>query len=310
MNRFLILFLFLTILSCGKSEEDKIENGMDLAQQLLSEGNCEAAQTELDGVGYQNTNARYIKLYASTQACKANYSTPVFFGTDLSKLGTSNTAFLGSLTTFSTSDDLADLNDEKYNHLKSAINTLLYAGGLTASSNTNRKGKFTTAEVNNIDAFAMYLILIQMGRYFYHVGNTNDLGQKGARDTATTNDCLSDYTTAASQAARVAATASIVPCTADNDGYTELQSASGTRMQRLCEGVTLFNNFFDILTSLSFTGSSAGSLTELKDSLTDLCGALGAVCTVKDQATCESTITAENLELYFVGVFETMLTGP
>lgn len=309
----LISILLLTLLlSCGASKEEEIDNAIDYAQQLLTDKQCDLAIKELNDVGYQNSNARYLQTYASAYACKAGFSEITFFANDLSKLASGNTTFLPSLTKFSTSSTTSSTADS-YTNMFSAINTLLYAGGITASSHANRHAVFGTSDTSNIELQALYLLLGQLGKYLYLHGNTDSLGKKGTRDTPETNDCLTDYTTAAAQAAVTAAGATISPCSnADyNDGHSELKNGAANRKKYLCQGTILFNNMLHIIQNLTLgTTSNTGTLGELDDNISALCtaGGLGAVCTEKDQTSCEANISIQDLELYFIAVFETMLT--
>lgn len=310
---FIFLTISLTLSSCGK-DEGNVDDAIDNANLLLTQKNCSGALAALNKVGYQNQNSRYLQTYASAYACLSGFSEITFFGSDVDKITAGNTTFLPSLATFTTSATTSS-TDASYTNLKTAINTLLYAGGLTASSQANRAGIFGTDDASNMSIQAMYMILAQLGKYVYLHGNTNTSGQKGARDTPETNDCFTDYTTAVAQAAVTGAGANIAPCSnADyNDGHSELKNGAANRKEYLCEGAYLFNNFFDILTNVSFgSTSNSGSIGSLSDNLSDLCdtAGLGAVCTIKDQDTCESDITIQDLELYFIAVYEVMVTGP
>lgn len=310
-------FLILFLNSCGDiSDQERVDNAISLANQLLTDSDCAGAKQVLDDLGYQNLNAEYLVTYAAAQVCTTGYTTTNLFTNELSKVdSTDSSTILGSLTKFSTSSTSGS-TDGNYETTLAAINTLIYAGGLTSPSHANRELKFTAQDLQEIEVFAIYLMLTNLGKYFYIHGNTNSNGQKGALDVNDTNDCLADYLTAAGQAARLAAVASISPCNADNDGHSELQSGATNRQQYMCEGVVMFNNFVDLVTNVSISGSDTSTIQNLNTAVGTLCddAGLGAVCTVKSQSECETTIwdsgggSGENVELYFVAVFETMLT--
>ena len=276
-------FIFLVILSstfgCG-SKEDEIKRSLKKARVHLSNFQCDEALDELNEVGIQNKNPDYLKILASAYTCKAGFSEPTFFGTDLPLMGTGDADFFGSITTFTTSNATSSLS-LSYSYLQQAIETLLYPGDLNESSYANRVSLFGESEVSNMDSQALYMILAQIGNYLQLYGNTDDSGNKGAGDTLTTNDCITDYTTPSSQAARTAATGGglISPCTSNADGHPELASTASGRKIRLCQGVVLFNNFIDIFSNLTFTGVNSETLDDLN--LTDYCttAGLGAVCT-------------------------------
>ncbi len=308
MLKTISFLLFITLFSaCGVSDSEKIDEAISKAHQLLTERDCNEALKELNEVGYQNKNPYYLSVYASAQACKSDFTEPNFFANDVDNIGTSNTTILGTLSTMSTSE-IIDSSTDSYQNLKNAINTLLYAGGISAPSHANRAAVFGASAARNLGAQAFYMIIAQMGKYFYLHGNTDSNGRKGNRDPIA-NSCLADYTTPAGQVARLAAGASISPCASDSSGDTELQSGHPERTKLMCEGIVLFNNLLDILASLTFTGDNVGALSSLQAGITDLCGALslGTICTQRSQSDCEAE-SMDNIELYFVGVFETMLT--
>ena len=315
MPRFFLSILISSLVlfsSCGKDEDD-IKNAIDQANNLLTTRECSAALAELNKVPYQPLNSRFIQTYSSAYACLAGFSEITFFTSDVDRIASGNTTFLPSLSLFSTSAISAS-TAASYTNLQTAINTILYAGNVTTSSHTSRAAVFGADVAGNMEVQALYMLLAQIGQYVYLHGNTDTLGRKGTRDTPETNNCFTDYTTAAAQAAVTAAGASISPCTDGNynDGHSELKNGAANRKQYLCEGAVMFNNFFDIITNVTFgSTSNSGSIGSLSDNLSNLCtaGGLGAVCTVKDQATCESaSVTIQDLELYFIAVYELMLT--
>jgi hypothetical protein len=302
----LVLILFsLLLTACGQSDKEKIESGLKHARQLLTLRKCDDALTVLNEIGFQAGNAPYLQTYSSAYACKSNYSTVTFFGTDIDKLSASQGGMLGSLTTFTTSQNPNALS-ASYNYLQTAIETLLYAGGITASSHTNRLTKFTASEVSNMGVQAIYMILVQMGRYFAYYGDADtSTGVKG--DGAEPNTCLVTYTNPlAIDALDDGVSGS---CTdVANLGHTSIETGDADiRRTRMCHGVVLFNNFIDLITNVSFSGSSTGELGDLATVFDTLCSSdlnvPGAICTIRDQSACEA-LDPDEIELFFAWIFE------
>lgn len=313
---FCSIFLFLN--SCGSiSEEEKIDNAISLANQLLTDSDCAGAKQVLDDLGYQSSDVQYLIAYASTYACSAGYTTTNLFSNDINKIGSTTDSILGSLTTFTTSNTSGS-TDTAFTNLLAAVNTLIYAGGLSDPSHTNRSAKFNASDLQEIEVYAIYLSLALLGKYLFIHGNTDSNGRKGSLDTNDTNNCLADYITTNGQALRAAATGGgeISPCASDSDGHSELANGAANRTKYMCQGVVIFNNFIDLVTNVTLTGSDTTALQDLDTSVGTLCGdaGLGDVCDVKSQSICEDTIwtatveNGEDVEEYFVAVFETMLT--
>lgn len=306
----ILLFLNLFIISCGQSDDEKIDSAISHANQLLSSSLCADAIAVLDGIGYQNLNSRYLQTYSSAQACLAGYSTIDFFASDVDKIYANDANFIGSLTLFTTSPTTS-LTSGSFLNLKNAINTLLFAGSTTSSSTTNRRAIFLETEIQAMNSQLLYMVLVQMGKYFEYYGNPSAAGLKGGG--AGGNNCLADYTEGTAPAIRAGLGAAISPCVADNDGHADLDGAvaATTRQSRMCEGIILFNNFTDILASLTFTGGNSGDI-ELLKTLSDYCvlAGLGNVCSVKTLSECEDTanVTFENAQLFFLNMFENMFT--
>lgn len=296
----LISFVFL-LNSCGQSDEEKVKNAIETANHLLSLRKCDEALRELEGVGQQNTNSRWIIAYASAHACNGNFSEPNFFANELPKLGTnvSQDALFGLLTTFASASDTPF--STQYSALQRALEVLMYAGGSSTSSHAQRLTKFTASEVSNMEVFALYLNLTQLARYLDYYGAPSAAGVKG--------NCIATYTDGtAITAIDVVNTDACNSGT--NTGHPDIETGvPATRHARLCHGLVLFNNFIDLISNISFTGGNTGTLSTLSTTFGTVCttafGAGAAVCTTKDQAACEANITNTNIERYFASIIET-----
>lgn len=302
----LLLIILLTLcFSCGTSDEEKVEDAIFHARQLLTGGRCAEALEILGTIPAQPRNVDYLKTSASAYACLGGYSTVEFFATDLSKIGATQTAFLGSLATFSTSDMTQDPS-AAYLQLKTATSVLLLGGGITESSFNARSGVLGTVENNNLSVFAIYMIMVELGRFMNYYGNAVDsTGVKGGGAQA--NGCYMDYTDA--DAIAGIALDGTDSCDTTNEGHPTI---TGNR-ERACDGIVLFNNFIDIITNVTFSGSNVGSLGSLASSVTSACTA-GAIfnaetCATKTFTGCvedTTNIDAVQIERYYGIIFENM----
>lgn len=300
----LLLLLVILSFSCGTTNQEDVEDAIFHAKQLLTGGRCGEALEALAKVPYQNSNVDYLTTYASAHACNAGYSTVNFFLEDLDKLSTTQTGFLGSLATFSTSN-MAQDNSSGYQSLWVAINSLITAGGITDVSYAGRTDAIGASQNSNLSVFALYLILAQLGNFTNYYGNSVDAtGVKGGGGNP--NECYLDYTDGTAQAGIGLQGGD--SCDLFNEGSAEL---NGNRTRR-CEGIVLFNNFLDIILNISFSGNNSGNLNDLK-SIAGGCTA-GATfnaetCEVKSVSECVSNTTdIDNVQIerYYGIIIENM----
>ncbi len=315
MRKLLIWTFILLLSSCGGDPEE-VTNAIDEANFLLTDRNCAEARAALDAVGYQANNARYIGVYASTFACEANYSTVNFFADDLTNLNSAAGGFFSSLAGFSTSDLMTSATDPDFLKLQEAIDTILYSGGNTSSSSFSRSQVFGTSDSTNLNVQALYMILVNFGRWLRYHGNASATGVKGGGTNPEANNCLFTYNTSGPNYALVLdalndGTAQSGTCNSTNApfvGTDDISTAdAATNKTRLCRGIVLFNNFIDIILNITFTGTNTGELNNLAATFETLCddiAAFGAgLCALRDMTSCEAT-AIENLEVYSAWLFE------
>jgi hypothetical protein len=320
---YFFLFLPLLFISCGKSDEEKIDQAIESAHIYLTNRECSKAEEVLNDVGIQGRHARYLQTLASTYACYSDYKTTTFYGTNLSKISSSLTAFFGSLTKFTTSP-MSDPDDTSYIKLLQSINVLLYAGGLSKSSSVNRAAIFSSEELNDIHIQLVYLIMTQIGKYLFYYGNANPtLGVKGTgtasngNSNGLTNGCLYNYnpSDAATNVAITAIRTSgvIGSCTNIATGHAKLVALpNANTVKRMCQGIVLFNNLLDILSNTTIPNSGQ-SLKTLYSTFNTTCSSVSGIsdlCQIKDQSVCEadykSTPQTDKLEIYFFYIYETL----
>ncbi len=317
-NLILISSIFV-LFSCGQTSDEKRKSAILTAKNYLTLRECDKALETLAHVGIDNKNARYLQTLSSAYACKADYSEPVFYGKNLLLVDSTSTGFLGSLTKFNTSKISAP-DDPSFVLLQTAIDTLLYAGGLVTPSSAGREDVFEENDAGDINAQLLYMLLTQLGKYFYFYGNANPTdGIKGTgtslngNSNGYTNTCLYTYVQATSLAA--IAQGITGSCTvANNTGHPLIVNASSTtKVKRMCQGIVLFNNLIDVITNMDFP-SSAGSIdtvgSTLQTTLTTLCSFAqsSTICTIKSQSQCEEDFASDlnSLESFFAIIFENL----
>jgi hypothetical protein len=312
-SKFLNYLLFFTIFlsSCG-GESEEIASAIDEANFFLTSRECTKARQVLDEVGYQTNNPRYVGVYASTYACEATYSTVSFFADDLTNLNSTSGGFFSSLAGFTTSNLMTSATDPDFLTLQTAIDTILYSGGNSASSSASRIASFGLRDATNLNVQALYMILVNFGRWLRYHGNADALGNKGGGSNPEANTCLFSYDNGGANWAivqdalndGVSGTCTDAAPTGTNDISTADPAVNKTR---LCRGIVLFNNFIDIVLNINFTGNNTGELNNLATTFNTLCQDVtqfaDALCDLRDQSGCEAT-PIEDLEVYTAWLFE------
>lgn len=310
----LILFLLFLTSSCGKNTDEKTADAILSANIALSKGNCQSAITTLESHGRVNDNAAYLKTLASAYACRAGYSTTVLFATNLTKLFTPVPAGpLNGAATFTTSQVTAQnplQNDPYFRDLQTAIDILLYAGGIASTTEptaTERAKYFSSSEAGDINAQLLYMILVQLGKYMYVYGDSSAAGVKGGG--IATNNCFTNYT-------NVAAPVYAGTCANANSSHLQLGVdvlPAATRKTRLCQGVVLLNAILallpSVISSLFSSPADQASANAIINTINVAKAALpviGTVITTLNQSTCEdnANVSVIAIETYFNGMFE------
>lgn len=330
-KRFIFIISFL-LFSCGKSVDEKTASAVLSANIYLSKGNCQAAMDVLEANGRQTHDAHYLKVLASSYACRAGFSAVTFFASDLAL--TTDPAPLGGTTTYSTSlvTPTSPLqNDSKFGDMQTAIEILLYAGGIPSTiepTSTERLKYFSSDEAADINSQLLFMMFAQLGKYMHYYGNGNALGVKGAGSGA--NKCFTSYNDVGIVAPLVLAAINNLPedltavppwsCRRTFDSsHAELASTieAATRKTRLCYGVVLLNGIFNILPSVitSATGQLATQTAAITAAATVATAALtvadpsiGIVASTINQSICEdnSNVPVAKLETYFALMYESI----
>ena len=316
---FTLLILALTLL-IGCSQEDELERAIHSARVYLSSKQCQKAISTLEGVTADNTNAKYVQTLSSAYACRADYSTPVFYGTNVSRINGTNT--LGSLTTFTTSV-MVGPNDADYEDLQTAIDLLRFAGDIRIPTSSERAKVFSDDDASNINLQLWYMLVTQIGKYVFYYGNADPTtGTKGGGNILNgnpnnlNNDCFYSYNP--SDVVLEAGLVALLPagsCTAANyqtSGHIKLLQLPNTNtVTRMCQGVILFNAFIDVLLN-TVIPDDANELADLSSIFSTACTSFaeftGDICNVNKLSDCEDDYAvapgSDQLQAYFFLVYE------
>lgn len=308
--------------SCGKSKDQEVKDAVLSANIYLSTRQCQPAIDLLESTGRQNRDAHYLKALSSAYACRAGYSTISFFADDIAKTATPSP--LGGMTTYSTSQDTTTApltDDSNFRDLQTAIDILLYAGGIdtTTEPNTTARAKYFSAnQAGDINAQLVFMMLVQTGKMMKVYGDADSAGAKGGGSAG--NNCFTDYSnTDATVQTAIAALPGA--CNVINSSHSQLNSGLITvaeRRKRLCEGIVNLNGILDVLPNVlaSASGGDLASIQNMtadintaKTTLTTLYPGIGLVATVLSQTNCETDagITTKTLESYYAAIFETLV---
>ncbi len=324
----LTLLISIILISCGKNTDEKTADAILSANISLSKGDCSSAINILEANGRVNDNATYLKTLSSAYACRAGFSTLTLFTTDLSKIvSLAATGPLNGLATFTTSPvgTLYPLqNESTFMDMQTAINILLYAGGISSNTNPSaaeRAKYFSSADAGDINAQLLYLMLAQLGKFMYVYGDSNAAGVKGGGTAS--NRCFTSYGNT-SAAIKAAISASSGTCNSVNSSHAQLiagvdTATSSTRKTRLCHGVVLLNGVLEILPNVvaslftntadaAAVNTAISDFNNAKDTLAALDSSIGIVLTTVSQNYCEdnTTVPLKDIESYYAGIFESV----
>lgn len=260
LNKWIIYCCCLLFFSCGYEPEEERANAVLSANIELSSGNCNEAISALNEAPFSWKDPTFLRTFSLAYACKGKFDVLTLFSDDLPLFGSVNDSILGGLTKFSTSDDMSSPTDSDYKSMETALNYLLYAGGIDRDENptpTLRESLLGSTESQEIEMLAFYEILVNLGRFLHYYGNADSDGAKGAGGQS--NVCFLDYDDVVSDAPPFSleeyfdtgATGSCTKLRYSNSGHEYLNDTDGEPdVEKLCEGVVLINNFFKIFPSV------------------------------------------------------------
>lgn len=321
-----LLLCFSFILSCAKTNEEEVLSAIREARYHLNSGDCSRAQDVLDDVDPDSDDANFVAVMSSAIACDAGYTDTKAIK-NLTNVDTSSLAFLGSFAAFPTSNETA-VDQTSYTKILEAIDYLVKADGGAAPSTSNRIQKFGKNKGNDLSMQLFLMSTVAMGKFFAFYGNTDSDGMKGAGSAG--NGCIAHYVTDAQMNADIVADnggANLwASCDSGTDGHVDIeQSAIGDTdyKRRMCEGVILINNIFDVLLNIDISSNSTvGNLDDIRTAIDDLYtssfnlaasrpwGSGGTpivnLKAVTSQSACEA-FSQSDLEIFYLSTFEAFL---
>lgn len=299
----ILLFFLLVLISCGGTPEEKAAKAIDEALTLLSNDKCDKAIEVLESVSDQDDNPVYLKTYASAFACRAGFNEIKFADDDISAID--DTKLMASLSILTYSDETA-VDSAKYTDMKRAL-TILGTGN--SFNQTKRNQLFGKRHGEDMGVQVLVYSIVEFGKYLNWYGNVDATGKKGAGTN--TNSCYLNYSYAPAIAV-VSALPATNACQVTNDGHPDLNGAS--RIKRMCEGLTLVTNIYDVLNTIDLSSSS--TLSSLEDIVTEInnyrtaanAAGVGYLLDVTSPTACEALLAnasdMNNAELLFALVLE------
>lgn len=322
---FLFIICLVIAIGCGADPEEKREDAIYDANRALTLGNCDKAISLLEAVGRDNKNSVYLQTLASAYACKSGLREPSFFENDLPN--TASPAPLGGTGRYANSSGMVNDNDASLSALYTAIDLLLFAGGISTSESpsvTKRASYFTSSETANINSQLLYMLLSAAGRFFYYYGNSDSAGQKGQGTGIDANTCFVDYSenvtldnVYADLNAYFAGAGPIGSCAGAGSGHSSFGASGSRNISRLCRGVVLINNLFDVIpevlaastgTDFSAVSATTTTITTLRTAVAAAKNGMSNILDVKSYDLCvsENTSNDDYIQVYYAFIVEAL----
>lgn len=287
-----------------------------------STSGCQSAVTLLEGVGRQPDNARYVSVLASAYACLGGFGELDLFD-EIDVIVAGVDTFFPSITLLSTSEE-TQAESDNYQDILTGIEIALRGGNLSIPSAAAREANLGERAGSNLSIQALYMIIVELGKYMHFYGNVDDAGVKGGgapnvdEQGPTASECFYTYDYA-SAIAYISGSGLTGICDNNGDpGHPDLDPGDlPTTYQRMCQGVVLFNNLVDILNTVTL--SSSEDLGELPDLIDDINTSITTATTaypeltdileITDQDECEdyAGTNFDQVQLFFAVVFESGL---
>ena len=273
--------------SCGFDAQENRDNAILTANIQLGSRNCDEALDALNAAPFSWKDATFLKTLSLSHACKGKFDVITLFTDDLPLFGTVADSAFGGLTRFSSSSDMESPTDNDYESVQTALDYLLYAGGISKDEDptpVRREANFGEAETQEIEMLAFYELLVNLGRFLNYYGNTGSDGAKGGGAQA--NKCfivyddlplentgglftLRSFFDGVTPLGRVTGSCT-EPRSADSGHEFLYNTTNGERsVERLCEGVVLINNFFGLLPRVlgSVSGADFDDVSDIESLL-------------------------------------------
>lgn len=325
-HKLFILIALFTFIGCGQSSDEKVDSAIRQARFFLNDANCSSALSVLREVDEDKSSADFVSVMASAIACQADYTDTAgvqnLIGIDIDTAG-----FLSSFAAFETSNETTP-DASSYVEILNAIQYILNADGGSSPSTVNRIDRYGTKGGNDLSMQALIMTTVALGKFLALYGNTDSLGQKGSGSGS--NNCLINYLTDADMNSDLVADDAgsdiWTSCSSGNDAHPELNSVTlspAVYKRRVCEGVILFNNMFEIVANIDISDNeSLGDLKQVQSTIETLYiasaglaasrtwgnagGPINTLRTITSQNECEAR-TNNEIEIFYLAVFEAFL---
>ena len=325
MRLIIILLFFILVTSCAKTNSEKVNEAIDVALTYLSSEECDKAIDVLEEAGRDKTNAIYLQVLASAYACRAGYSEVDFLITDIPNIESAAADLMKSLTKLTLSPE-TQADSSEYVDLREALEIVLYVDS-SQPSQTKREAKYGIRKAGDMGVQALFLSLVQLGKFLHFYGNVDATGGKGLgtantdEQGATPSTCFIEYTYPAALTYLTTA-GGVCDNMATDDGHPNLSLAAGSltaTKTKLCEGLMLVTNIIDILGNITLpAGSAYGDLTTVsttvdtfKSVITTADPSLSTLMNTTSQEVCETLVAGstefDNLQYIYALLFETGL---
>jgi hypothetical protein len=253
---FILIFVLVFVSSCGNNPEEVAYQAIDQALTLLSDGKCGDAIKLLEDLKDQEENPVFLKTYASAYACKAGFNMVRFVESDIEAID--DTDLLGSVSILTYSDE-TETDSPEYKAMKKSLEIL----GRSDFKQDTRNSDFGQRHGEDMGVQVLIYSIMQFGKYLNWYGNVDAAGKKGAGTN--TNTCYLNYTYAPAQAVIGGFPASNA-CQSTSAGHPDISGAD--LIPRMCEGITLIANIYDVIKTIDLTSSS--TLGALEDIVSEL----------------------------------------
>lgn len=322
MRLSLILFLLFFFVSCAKTPAEEVDEAIDLAMDYIDADKCDEAIDVLEDVGRDQTNADYLQVLASAYACRAGYNEITFITDDIPLIDSDAADLMKSLTQLSLSDE-SEADSDEYDDLKEALDILLNVDS-NQPSQTAREATYGTRKAGDMGVQALFLSMVQLGKFLHFYGNVSAMGVKGGgtasvdEQTANPSECFVTYTYAPAKTFLTAAAGTCNNMASDN-GHPNLSFAVAdltATKRRMCEGLMLITNILDILENMTLPAdSSYGQLSTVSTTVSTFKSAvitadpnLETLIETTSQSECETLVADstefDNLQYIYAILFE------
>ncbi len=256
---FVVISIF--VLSCAKSKEEENLSLKHEALYYLTSGDCDKAQSALDDMDPDSEDSTYYSLYASVYECKAGFSQINTVLDNIDDLEASSNNLFKTLASFRSAQEVTAPDDSKYTNLLKAlavINSSTSVGGAT-----QRISQFGETRASDLNFQALLITTIALSKYLGAYGNIDVDGTKGAGTGAQV--CLAQYNyNNVNNIYLDAANLDLCTSATTSNAETSINTGDSEYTRKLCEGIILYNNFFDLLANLTLPADTS-ELGELED---------------------------------------------